>query len=117
MTCCHCQGADELFNARTARKELKRYRKKGPTVSTALLLSSIEAQGIAGATLLDIGGGIGAVQHELASRELGAVVSVDASRGYLDTVKAQGFERISRERTLIWKAVVYARLQTPAPRN
>lgn len=92
-TCCHCQGADEFFSDRRARKELKKYRRKGPDKSTRLLLEGIVSRGVEGASVLDIGGGVGVIQHELAARGAGEIYSADASQAYLATSRAEAEER------------------------
>lgn len=85
MTCCHhCQDAEGFFTSRTARRELRRYRKKGPPKATRLLVEALEAEEVEGATLLDVGGGIGAIQHELFPRGLAGATHVDASTAYLN---------------------------------
>jgi magnesium-protoporphyrin O-methyltransferase len=55
----------DFYNARKATSELRRYRNKGPNPSTRMLIDALKTEGVEGATVLDIGGGIGAVQHEL----------------------------------------------------
>jgi len=54
-----------LYDERRAAADLKRYRENGPRPWTAALIESLKAEGVAGATLLDIGGGIGVIDHEL----------------------------------------------------
>lgn len=85
MTCEHCCGAQKLFDEKEALKELKRYRRKGPRKTTLKLLDGLPGQDIAGMTLLDIGGGIGAIQMGLFERGLASSTDVDASRAYLKT--------------------------------
>lgn len=89
--CCkpQCQGVDRLFDARLAQAELKDYRRAGPARTTTALLDAIRAQGIAGATVLDIGGGVGAIQHALLTGGADVGVSVDASRAYLDAAREE----------------------------
>jgi hypothetical protein len=66
MTCCgHCRDAGDFFNDKTARKELRRYKRRGPDKPTRLLIKSIRNEGADNKSLLDIGGGIGAIQLEL----------------------------------------------------
>jgi magnesium-protoporphyrin O-methyltransferase len=86
MTCCsHCVDAeDQLFNPRTARRDLRRYRRRGPLPSTRLLVEALRGQLAGDRTLLDVGGGVGAVQHELLKEGIAAAVQVDASRPYLE---------------------------------
>src|SRR5262249_27730786 len=48
------------------RRELSRYRRRGPERATRMLIQAIEARKVAaGAAPLHVGGGIGAVQHAL----------------------------------------------------
>ena len=85
MDCCQINVYDDQFNARLAAQELQHYREHGPRQETRLLLDAIRAQGLHGATLLDIGGGIGAIQHELVGAGVvSQVIDVDASTPYLD---------------------------------
>ena len=65
MTCRQCRGIEQFFDQKEASRELKGYREKGPAKSTQMLIDAIEADGIEDKTLLDIGGGVGAIQHEL----------------------------------------------------
>jgi hypothetical protein len=84
MTCCdHCVDAEDFFSERTARRELRKYRRKGPTGTTKHLVRMLAAQDVSGASLLDIGGGIGALQHVLIKRGASKALHVDASRAYL----------------------------------
>jgi len=85
MTCCgHCRDAEAFFTRRTARRELRRYRRWGPTRSTRLLLDALRAQGTEGASLLDVGGGVGVIQHELLRAGVRNALHVDACSAYLD---------------------------------
>lgn len=108
MTCRHCVDAGDFFGSRLARHELKRYRRRGPSQTTRLLLAAIldaldgSAEGLHGSqhapdgsaeappaareretTLLDIGGGVGALQHGLVRAGAPSVTAVDASTAYL----------------------------------
>lgn len=83
MTCSQCRGIELLFDDRTARRELARYRRRGPSRSTRRLIDLLLEQGVRGRTFLDIGGGIGAVQHELMAAGAAGGVHADASPAYL----------------------------------
>ena len=90
MNCCpHCEDARDFFNRKTARRDLRRYQKKGPSKTTGLLLEALRAQGVGDRTLLDVGGGIGAVQHELFREGLRHATQVDASPAYLETSQGE----------------------------
>ena len=67
MTCPHCRGIEKIFDQETAERDLKAYRAHGPSTTTHLLIEALKAAGIVDRTLLDIGGGVGAIQHELLS--------------------------------------------------
>ncbi len=89
MICTRCCGFDRYFNPRVAARELKRYRRRGPIRSTARLIEAILAEGVVGATLLDIGGGIGAIQHELVKAGAAAALDVDGSAAYVAAAREQ----------------------------
>lgn len=90
MKCCsQCESIETLFNDSVAQNELKRYLKKGPSRPTRILLDTLYAQGVQGLTLLDIGGGVGAIQHELARSGVSKITNVDASSAYLNAARQQ----------------------------
>ena len=89
MTCEHCQDADKTFSSDLANRELKDYRAHGPGKTTRLLIEALKAAGIDGLTLLDIGGGVGVIQHELFQAGASSAVAVDASSGYLQAAEQE----------------------------
>ena len=89
MSCCHCQGAETLFDAKVATKELRQYRRRGPRKTTRLLLDALKVNGIAGRTLLDIGGGVGVIQHELLRAGAAQASGVEASTAYLAAAREE----------------------------
>ncbi len=93
LTCAHCQDADGFFNEKKARRERKHYRKKGVTGTTALLVEQLRKGPIQGKELLDVGSGVGAIQHELFQDGLASATQVDASEGYLRASEAEAAER------------------------
>jgi SAM-dependent methyltransferase len=78
-----CRGIESMFGDRTARRDLERYRKRGPSRPTRRLLDALRREGVEGASLLDIGGGVGAIQHELLDAGASRATGVDASPAYL----------------------------------
>ncbi|HUE96710.1 MAG TPA: class I SAM-dependent methyltransferase [Longimicrobiaceae bacterium] len=101
MTCCdHCLDSESLFNQRTARRDLKRYRRKGMRPSTRRLVEALAPQAH-GATLLDIGGGVGAIQHELFDAGLESATQVDASTAYLERAEEEAGRRGHRDRVTL----------------
>jgi magnesium-protoporphyrin O-methyltransferase len=89
MYCSQCQGIEEVFSQEYVRRELKHYRRKGPGKTTRMLTEAIEKEGVEGLSLLDIGGGVGAIQHELIAAGVREVTSVDASTAYLERPEAE----------------------------
>lgn len=83
MDCCSPEGLEKIFTDKKAEKNLKKYKKKGPDPSTFKLLNAIPDEGVKGASVMDIGGGVGAIQMNLLNRGASNVVSIDASKGYL----------------------------------
>ncbi len=97
MKCCsQCDGIERLFDSRLAASELKDYHKHGPVKTTRILIDTLKQQGVNGLTLLDIGGGVGAIQHRLLQAGVDHAVSVDASTGYIH-VAQQEAQRIGHE--------------------
>ena len=70
MNCCHCQGVEQVFDRDRAFKQLSKYRKKGLEKTTRVLINALLAEGVGGLSLLDIGGGVGAIQHELLKHQV-----------------------------------------------
>lgn len=94
MACCeHCQDAGSLFSDRTAGRELKRYRRRGPVPTTRLLIEAVRPHLPPEATLLDVGGGIGAIHHELLEAGAARAVHVDASAAYLAASREESERR------------------------
>jgi SAM-dependent methyltransferase len=84
MSCCHhCRDADSLFNRRMAARQLARYRRRGPEGTTRLLIEQLLACGVVGARVLDIGGGVGVVHHELLRAGAAEALDIDAASAYL----------------------------------
>jgi magnesium-protoporphyrin O-methyltransferase len=90
---CNCCGAERIFDLKTAKKELKKYRKSGPGKPTKLLLESLTSEKMEGETLLDIGGGIGAIQWSFLENGVSGTTGVDYSNGYLEVAGSYAKEK------------------------
>lgn len=65
-SCCRAGPCQEVFSSGTARRDLDEFRRHGlGSLGRALVNAVTTAVPLAGARVLDIGGGIGAVQAEL----------------------------------------------------
>lgn len=93
MSCPQCIGIEQLFDKKLAAKELKRYQERGARASTRLLVDKIVAEGVEGLTLLDVGGGVGAVQMALLSAGARSAVDIDASSAYLSAAQEEAARR------------------------
>jgi magnesium-protoporphyrin O-methyltransferase len=89
MNCCQCQGIEAEFDQKLAVRKLDTYRAHGPDPTTRILIDALKAEGVQGMTLLDIGGGVGAIQHELLHSGVQSVTGVEASTAYIATARAE----------------------------
>lgn len=63
--CCDSRGCDGVFGDRFARHLARRYRKRGLARTEQWMVDGIVARGVDGATVLEVGGGVGELQLEL----------------------------------------------------
>jgi hypothetical protein len=63
--CCDPRGCNETFRPRFARHLASRYRKRGLDKTAARMVGYLADRGIKGASVLEIGGGVGDIQLEL----------------------------------------------------
>jgi 16S rRNA G966 N2-methylase RsmD len=87
-TCCTPSGYDEFFGEKQARKDARRYRRKGLDKAAQWIVDSVRKQGIEGATVLEPGGGVGAIQLELLKAGAARSVVVELSAGYDEEARA-----------------------------
>ena len=81
MSCCRSGPCEQMFSPRAARRSLERYRSKGLDEIERRIVASAKEGGIQGAHVLEIGGGIGAIQAELleAGAATGEIVELVAA--------------------------------------
>lgn len=97
MTRCDFRNAaDVQFTADKAARELQCYRKGRVGPTTRLLRDGVTELGLSRGSLLDIGGGVGALTFELLERGMASAVVADASIAY---VRAAREEAIRRDRS------------------
>lgn len=87
-----------MFGHRQAQRELRRYRKKGPDRVTSRLLAALQETPLDGSTLLDVGGGIGVLQHELLAAGIAKVTGADAAPAYLEAAREESARRGTLDR-------------------
>jgi Methyltransferase domain len=86
----------DAYDAKVASADLREYRANGPRPWTRALIAALEIEGVHGATLLDIGGGIGAIQHELLDAGAAKATAVEASSAYLAAQREESERRDHR---------------------
>ena len=81
--CCNPRGCDEFFNPRFARRMAQRYRKRGLDKPSRRMVDFLEQRtDLDGATVLEIGGGVGEIQLELLKRGAARTVNLELSNAY-----------------------------------
>ena len=91
-SCCD-QDFERLFDAREARHDLEQWRRGAVPAATRELIDAIRGIGVRGATLLDIGAGVGIIHLELLEAGAASAVDVDASSAYLEAAAAEAARR------------------------
>ncbi|HEY8723247.1 MAG TPA: hypothetical protein VIL92_05230 [Gaiellaceae bacterium] len=82
MSCCSGKGCDEFFNDRVARRDARRYGRKGLDGDARRIVELVRRGGIEGRTVLEVGGGVGAIQLELLQAGAKRTVNVELSPAY-----------------------------------
>ena len=80
--CCSPKGYRWVFSERNARSEAKRYRRKGLDGTSREIVDFLREQGVEGQSVLEIGGGVGAIQIELLKAGASRAVSVELTPTY-----------------------------------
>ena len=101
--CCNPRGCDQFFNPRFARRVAKRYRKRGLDKPARQIVEFLERRGLDGATVLEVGGGIGEIQLELLKRGARRTINLELSPAYEEEaarlIREAGLEgRVERRR-------------------
>ena len=82
MDCCSGLGCDDFFDEKLARKDARRYRRKGLDGTAREIVAVLKERGVAGASVLEVGGGTGTLQLELLRGGARRAVNLELSRGY-----------------------------------
>ena len=90
---CQCEGIESVFDQRLVATQLERLRRKGALRTTRFLIEALQARDVRDKTLLDIGGGIGVVHHELLASGAKEATDVDASSAYVHAAKSEAERR------------------------
>lgn len=82
MNCCSARGCDEFFTDRVARRDAARYRRAGIDGNAGRVVDFVRGRGVEGSTVLEVGGGVGAIQLELLQVGAARAENVELSSAY-----------------------------------
>lgn len=80
--CCNPSGYRDFFTPKEARRSLRKFEKKGLDKMARRLVDYLTARGLEGRSVLEVGGGIGALHLELLAAGASGAVNVELSDGY-----------------------------------
>jgi 2-polyprenyl-3-methyl-5-hydroxy-6-metoxy-1,4-benzoquinol methylase len=80
--CCDPDDYQSVFSSRFARRQARRYQRRGLTPAAQGIVDFASSQGIAGAAVLEIGGGVGQLYIELLRRGAAHVTNLEISENY-----------------------------------
>jgi 2-polyprenyl-3-methyl-5-hydroxy-6-metoxy-1,4-benzoquinol methylase len=80
--CCSPSGYRWAFSERRARHEARRYELRGLDATSLRIVELLKLESVDGLTLLEVGGGIGAVQIELLKAGVTRAVSIEMTSTY-----------------------------------
>jgi len=89
MDPCCTPELERGFDERVAARDLAAYRRDGLPADQRRLLVALVADGLGDQTVLDIGGGIGAIHHDLLRAGARSVTDVDGSSAYLSAAQEE----------------------------
>jgi predicted RNA methylase len=102
--CCSPKGYRWAFSEKNARADAQSYRRKGLDSTSRRIVDYLKQRGVEGRTLLEVGGGVGAIQIELLRAGVTSAISVELTPTYeqvaLELLREAGFEdRVERKVT------------------
>jgi magnesium-protoporphyrin O-methyltransferase len=80
--CCGRDDYQSVFSSRFARRQSKRYHRRGLTPAAQGIVDFADSRGVTGASVLEIGGGVGQIQIELLRRGAAHVTNLEISENY-----------------------------------
>ncbi len=80
--CCRPSEYDALFSEDQARKDARTYRRRGLDRESRAIVEFLRAHGLAGSTVIEVGGGVGGLQIELLRAGAARAINVELSGGY-----------------------------------
>jgi magnesium-protoporphyrin O-methyltransferase len=92
---CNCRLAtlECQFSDKIAQRDLADYRENGPDTTTQAILDTVATLDIEGATLLDVGSGIGVLHHELLADGVSTATAIEPSEAYVRAAREEAERR------------------------
>jgi len=107
---------DDAFDVRFAHQLARRYRRNGLTRPERRIVERLDSDGVAGTSVLEVGGGIGVIQLELLRHGASSTTNLELSRAYEPVARAllddAGFAARARRLTGVDLATEGARVDT-----
>jgi magnesium-protoporphyrin O-methyltransferase len=99
--CCTPAGYRKIFGEKTARRDVRKYRRRGLDRAAGLIVDFLTDRGVGGDEVLEVGGGAGAIQVELLKAGAARSTNVELSPEYepfaAELLREEGFEgRVDR---------------------
>ena len=80
--CCTPKGYRQIFSEKSAVTQARRYRRRGLDTTSRRIFDLIKRRGVEGKTLLEVGGGVGAIEIELLKAGMAQAVNVELTPTY-----------------------------------
>ena len=93
-----CASTDRHFTLERAKTEMRRYRRRGPTGTARRILAMLREADARAMAVMDVGGGIGVMHHELLATGARSAVQVEASTAYIDVAREEAVRRAQSDR-------------------
>ena len=93
MSDCCVPAYGEVFTAKAARRSADRYRRKGLDAVARWMADNVQERGVEGASVLEVGGGVGSLHLELLRSGAAHAVNVELSSEWEQTALELARER------------------------
>jgi hypothetical protein len=87
--CCTPKGYRTIFSEKSAQAEARRYRRRGLDPLSRRIADLVKERGVEGMTMLEVGGGIGAVEIELLKAGVTRAVNVELTPTYEEVARVE----------------------------
>lgn len=90
--CCDPSAYGSFFDEKEAERNLRSYRRKGLDPIVSNMVGYLKSRGVEGAYVLEVGGGVGAIQVELLKAGARRCLNVELSPGYEEPARRLALE-------------------------